>query len=387
MRNAGDGRHLTDVMHRVGKEVAADHTNSVDRNARFPTESFDALKSEKLLSAYVPKEFGGMGLGIGEIADACFVLGQYCASTAMIYAMHQIQVACIVHHGQESDYFRDYLKTLVDQQLLIASATSEVGTGGDLRSSVCGIEVADGKFSLEKQAPVISYGEAADDILVTSRRAPDAPASDQVITLVRSGEYELDPFTTWDTLGFRGTCSIGFKVKATGAEEQIVPTPFADIASATMLPVSHLVWTSLWSGLATDAVNLAREFVRGAARKNPDQQSPAALRLAEVMSDLQMMRANVRTSVADYEQRLVDPDALGGFGFAIAMNNLKIASSQVVVSIVNQAMLVCGINGYKNDSKFSLSRHLRDAHGAALMINNDRILGANASMLLVHKDD
>ena len=44
-------------------------------------------------------------------------------------------------------------------------------------------------------------------------------------------------------------------------------------------------------------------------------------------------------------------------------------------------MLICGIAGYRNDSKFSLARHLRDAYGAALMVNNDRILKLNATML------
>jgi acyl-CoA dehydrogenase len=34
-----------------------------------------------------------------------------------------------------------------------------------------------------------------------------------------------------------------------------------------------------------------------------------------------------------------------------------------------------------------MGRLLRDAHGAALMVNNDRIIGNNAQMLLVSKDD
>ena len=82
-----------------------------------------------------------------------------------------------------------------------------------------------------------------------------------------------------------------------------------------------------------------------------------------------------------------DPDALSSMGFALRMNNLKISVSQLAVDIVGRALGVCGISGYRNDSKFSLGRHLRDAHGAALMVANDRIYGANASILLVHKDD
>ena len=42
--------------------------------------------------------------------------------------------------------------------------------------------------------------------------------------------------------------------------------------------------------------------------------------------------------------------------------------------------------GYRNDSPYSLGRLLRDAYGAALMVNNDRILKLNATMLLVHKE-
>jgi acyl-CoA dehydrogenase len=49
-------------------------------------------------------------------------------------------------------------------------------------------------------------------------------------------------------------------------------------------------------------------------------------------------------------------------------------------------MLICGISGYRNDSKYSLARHLRDAYGAALMVNNDRITKLNATMLMVHKE-
>ncbi len=36
----------------------------------------------------------------------------------MIYAMHAIQVGCVVHHAQESGYFRQYLRQLVEEQRL-----------------------------------------------------------------------------------------------------------------------------------------------------------------------------------------------------------------------------------------------------------------------------
>jgi acyl-CoA dehydrogenase len=74
-------------------------------------------------------------------------------------------------------------------------------------------------------------------------------------------------------------------------------------------------------------------------------------------------------------------------GFAIRMNALKTSASDAVVDLVGRAMTITGMAGYRNDGEFSLARQLRDATGAALMVNNDRILGANAQMLLIHKGD
>ena len=329
-----------------------------------------------------------MGLNILQIAKICEALGQYCGSSAMIYAMHQIQVACVVHHAQTSAYFQDYLRELVEKQRLMASATTEMGVGGDLRSSICAVEVAGQIFRLTKKAPVISYGEAADDILVTCRKSTESPASEQVHVLVRRGDFTAEPLSTWDTLGFRGTCSFGFTVTAHGDAAQILPTPFADILAQTMHPYSHIVWASLWTGIAIDAVNQARAFVRTEARKTPGETPLNAIRLAEVDRVLQEMRHNVAAFTQEYHQLLLQgkPEAFHGFGFSIRTNNLKLSCSQRIVDIVGRSMLICGINGYRNDSKYSLSRHLRDAYGAALMVNNDRIMKHNATMLMVHKD-
>ena len=63
-----DFERLLQQVHALGKEVLSTHAAEVDRDARFPGESIDALRKAKLLSAYVPKEYGGMGLNILQIA-------------------------------------------------------------------------------------------------------------------------------------------------------------------------------------------------------------------------------------------------------------------------------------------------------------------------------
>ena len=75
------------------------HAASVDRESRFPAEAIAAARAERLLGVAVPRELGGEGASIADVVDICYTLGRACASTAMIYAMHQTKVACITRHG------------------------------------------------------------------------------------------------------------------------------------------------------------------------------------------------------------------------------------------------------------------------------------------------
>ncbi|MDQ1709719.1 MAG: acyl-CoA dehydrogenase [Frankiaceae bacterium] len=153
-----------------------------------------------------------------------------------------------------------------------------------------------------------------------------------------------------------------------------------------MLPTAHVLWGSVWLGLASSAVDIARKFVRSAARKQPGVVPPSALRLAELMTVQQQLAETVHGAIRRYADSLDDPDELSSLGFAISMNSLKVIASTLVVDIVSRALLICGIVAYAANTPYSLGRHIRDAHGAALMVNNDRILANTSQMLLVHKD-
>jgi acyl-CoA dehydrogenase len=381
---AGD---LLEVASQIGYEVAAPAADAVDREARFPHEAITALRGEGMLGALVPEELGGGGATIAEVGAVCEVLGRSCASTAMIYAMHQIEVACLVRHGLPAPFFRDYLADLAERQYLIASATSEAGVGGDLCRSICAVQREGTRFRIKKCASVISYGEEADDILLTARRDPDAAPGDQVLVLVRKNDSSLTPTGEWNTLGMRGTRSLSFTLEAAGSLEQVLPVPFAEVASQTMLPTSHVLWTSLWLGLTTAAVGRARAFLRAEACRSVGSVPSGALRLAETVADLESMRATVHGGRADFQRNLNDPETLAGIGFTIRMNNLKTVAARMAPEIVSRALGVCGVSGYRCDSPYSVGRHLRDAHSAALMISNDCFLAANAAMLLVHQED
>jgi acyl-CoA dehydrogenase len=378
------------AIRKIAAEVAAPHAADVDARSRFPRETLEALKAAGFLSAPVPRELGGGGCGVRELTALCSALARACGSSAMVLAMHYVQVACIVRHAAESPFFQRYLKDLIEQQYLLASMTSENGTFGETRTSLCALERKNGRFRLEKDATTGSYCEHADAILVTCRRAADAPGTDQVLVLVRKGDYTLTQSSSWDAMGMRGTCSPGFRLSSGGPEAQVIPGSFADSCAQTMVPYSHILWSSLWWGIAADAVSRASEFVRAAARRNPGTVPPSAMRLAEVSARLQTMRHTWLALAAEFDELAKrgprGMQELLSIGWALKLNNLKIAASQAAPQIVHEALQITGILGYKNDSPFSLGRQYRDVLSAALMISNDRIASKNASMLLIFKD-
>lgn len=384
--NVGTGNSLSQRAARVAA-IAGQHADAVDRESRFPREAIDAMKAEGLLGMQVSTELGGESAETDQIAEVCCILGQSCAASAMIFAMHHIKLSSLVEHGQSIEWHRQFMRRVASEQLLLASATTEGGIGGDLRNSICAVEVEGDVCTLEKNATVISYGTYANAILITSRSHKDAVSSDQVMTVFLKDQYTLEKTNEWDTLGMRGTCSEGFVFRGQGDKVQILPHPFAEIAAQSMLAQSHLLWSSLWYGIAVDAVNRAQAFVRAAARRTPGVTHPGALRVAEASNMLQMLKSEIIACLKTYREAKRDADKLASMGFAIAMNNLKVAASQTILQIINHAMLVCGIMGYKNGTPFSLGRHLRDAHSAQLMISNERILANTATMLLIHKQN
>ncbi len=375
---------------RTSLDVAGAQAGDVDQRGRFPSEAVDALRAAGALGWAVPLEYGGAGAAIDVLSQATFELSRRCSAAGMVFAMHQIQVASIARHMGGSAWFADYLRRVAAEQRLIASATSEVGVGGDLRRSIAAVlpDDAGGFVRFEKKASAMSYGAHADDLLTSLRRGPSAEPGDQVLVLTHFSEMEVEQTGEWDTLGMRGTCSPGFTVKARCRAEQILPDPFGAIAAETMAPYSHILWAHVWLGIATEAFSRAQSFVRAQARQKPGTTPPAALRLSELSARMAQFRALVQTATEEYA-RLADRDdgrELSTVGYTARINNLKIAASEAAAEACQGALRICGFAGYSNCGPYSVTRQLRDATSAALMIANDRLLATNAALLTVYRE-
>jgi acyl-CoA dehydrogenase len=363
--------------------IAANNAIEVDATSRFPAEACAALKEQQLLGVMVSRDLGGEGASIADVADVCYQLGQACSSTSMIYAMHQIKVACVTRHMRDNAVLGNTMRRLAAEQLLLASSTTEGQAGGNVRSSEAPVEHVDGGIQLERKASVISYGAYADGIVTTARRSADAPGSDQVLVAFLKSDYTLTRLQGWNTLGMRGTCSEGYTLKAHGQPGQILPDPYEIIHAQTMVPFAHLLWGSVWTGIAASATARAQAFIRQAMRSSNGQLPPGAPQFTQALKTLRTLRGMLATSLRTYERHMNDPKALASMDFQSVITLTKVEASELAVSTVMSAMRACGLSGYRADGDFTLGRHLRDVLSSPIMINNDRILANLASSSLM----
>jgi acyl-CoA dehydrogenase len=359
---------------RIADEVAAPASAEVDRDARFPHEALAALREAGLLHAALPAEVGGGGLDLREISELTQRLARGCGATSMVFAMHQAQIAsvaaCLDAGG---DAAAQLARRITGDDALVASVTSEVGIGGDVRRSNAAVEPgAGGTFSLEKRSPTISYAEHAEAYLVTARRTPDSAPDDQVAVLLWRDAVVLERTGTWDAMGMRGTVSPGYRIASTFPAERVLPLPFGDIAARAMVPWSHVLWASCWYGLALEAFLRARRMVR-------KRDAGADPRLAEAGLGLSALRAGISEAI-DGTVPASGPMAITAL---TRLNDLKVASSRTAVDVATLCLEITGMAGYQERNPVSVARILRDLYSARLMIGNERILASNAELALV----
>ncbi len=153
-----------------------------------------------------------------------------------------------------------------------------------------------------------------------------------------------------------------------------MPEPYERIHSQTMVPFAHLLWGSVWAGIAAVAAGKAQAFIRNAVRQSNGTLPPGAAHFTQAVSSLRTLRGVLAAALRNYEAVMADEKAIASLEFQSMITLTKVQASELAAATVMSSLRACGLSGYRNDTEFSIGRHLRDVLSAPLMINNDRIL-------------
>lgn len=370
--------------------VLREHAAAVDRSATFPDTAMAALRKSGLLGLLVPTEYGGMGGGIADLVEIAQRLASGCLSTAMVWAMHCQQTDALVRFASPA-LARQILPRVAEGALYIASVTTEPGKGGDLLSGVAPVRATHEGLWIDRDAPVVTGGQHADGFLITMRASEEA--ADSRVSLVYADRDQLEVVTRvdWDTLGMRGTESVGLHLTGEVPACQVVGEPggFRTIALDSMAPLGHLTWAACWLGAARGALGELVALVRSPDRpRGIDVRSDlVAERLGRSRMDLELVGAylhRIRDEVVSL-RRVRRP--LDGPVPQIHLNTLKVTAAELTFSAVDRMVQLAGLTaGYRRDTHIPLERHFRDLRSASLNYSNDRLLTATGALTLMDRE-
>ncbi|MGR8949686.1 MAG: acyl-CoA dehydrogenase family protein, partial [Gammaproteobacteria bacterium] len=189
----------------------AAHAGKHDREASAPTENYQAIRDAGLFGLLVPKDLGGMGVGLLGHTLAMEELAQGCAATAMSFNMHCVAAYTMTAAGAFSEgvskRVADYI---VKERKLMSNLISEAGTTNLLystRASSTQATRVDGGYLLNGRKAFASMISSADSALICVHpEHVDNPES-VILVVVPTDADGLTIEPVWDTLGMRGTCS------------------------------------------------------------------------------------------------------------------------------------------------------------------------------------
>ncbi|NLE79298.1 MAG: acyl-CoA/acyl-ACP dehydrogenase [Rhodococcus sp.] len=354
--SAGAATRMPEVLRVVDgvAAIAADCAGEVDAHSRFPHEAVAAMREGQLLTCGFPGFRGGYGLSLHEIAAVVRMLSSRCAATGMIFAMHQTLALTLVRHAEGPD-LEAFLGEMLENQYLLAAATTESTNGAGV------IDAQAGFVGLTKHARMIAYAEYCDAILATATPSQDASPEAQVLAVCRRSNLTLERTESWEVMGLRGVNSPSYVVRATTVPRLILSEPYPTIFVETIRPIAFVLWAAVCLGIADAAVEKALRYVADEGSSVRPARNESQLRLPDVLAQRDMFASIVDRAAESWDT-----------------NQLEMVASQFAVDIVASALAVCGMDGYRSTGAYTIERHLRDAHGAALLLNSYRAVADSA---------
>ena len=323
----------------------------------------------------MPEALGGEGAS-RPTSRHLLSVAQGCGSAGLIYAMHQVKVACIAPYTDGDATLEAILRRLAQTSCCSPPRPPKGWPAPTFararRQSRCG-------RAKSARAPGHMHivWRRCRRIVTTARRSDDAAPSDQVLAVFLKSSYTLEPSHSWDTLGMRGTCS-EVHLRAMGVADNIV----ADALRAHPRPNDGAERPSVlgrgWAGIAAAAVSRAQAFIRSASRHARGQHPAGRGHLTTATASLHTCRVAPRAA-REYERGDRRCRCAAILDFQTMITLTKVEASELARGDGDACAARMRVGRLPQRQRIQHARHLRDVLSSPIMIHNDRILASLVS--------
>jgi len=359
------------VAKKVATEVLSKNAIATDEKGAFPTDSIKALRESGLLGLTVPTANGGMGLGKAQASQVLTILGEQCASSAMIYLMHLSAVDAVItapatgafHGGRRNAV----LASCASGKSLLTLAFSEVGSRSHFWAPLTTCVKSGEQFVLNGKKSFATSANNADGYIVSSLGTSGKGVN---CFFVDRGTKGFAGSGTFTGLGMRGNDSGPMEVKDCHVSGKDLITGDGEGFGYMLgiLPMFLSGNAAVSVGImkaATDATTKHLQKSKFEHLPGPEKDKPQGL------MDLLNLRArlaemNITTAVADaFVEKASGKIDKGEADAFLAAMQVKAHCAEAAIKVTDLAMRTCG--GAAFNKSIGLERNFRDSRAAAVM--------------------
>jgi alkylation response protein AidB-like acyl-CoA dehydrogenase len=373
-------RDLLALAATLGRERFAPRAARWDREASFPFDNYDDLRTAGLLGICVPKDHGGFGADFLTYVMVAAELGRHCGSTALSYNMHvcstlwsgAIADALEMTSAQRADHERIravHFARIVREGKIYSQPFSEGGAAaaGKAPWGTRAIKVAGGYQVLGKKI-FASLSGAADyyGVLCTLERDDGEAGTlrDSLYLAVPADAPGVAVSGEWDPLGMRGTVSrtLTFDKVFVPEEARLMPEGLY-FQAAARYPHMFATLSPTYMGIAQAAYDFTVAYLRGEVPGTPPVKrrmySTKQLAVAQMRVMLEQTRALFLQTAREAR---VDPDKDARMRLYAAHHTIMENAN----ALCALAIRTCG--GQSMLKSLPLERLYRDSRCGSLML-------------------
>ena len=349
-----DHRALREAVREVCTAKVAPHAAEVDAAARFPQESYEALRAADLHAPHIPEDYGGPGADALATALVVEEVARACASSSLIPAVNKLGTLPLLL-AASADLKTRYLTPVAAGEAMFSYALSEREAGSDT-ASMRTRAVRDGDaWILRGQKSWITNAGVSSFYTVLAVTDPDAGTDGVSAFVVEATDAGVSFGAPERKLGIRGspTREVLFDHVRIPADRLIGAQGQGLRLALETLDHSRVTIGAQAVGIAQGALDYALGYVKERRQfgKAIAEFQGIAFMLADMGMKLEAARQLVYAAAARSERGDAD---LPFFGAAA-----KCFASDVAMEITTDAVQLLGGYGYVSDHP--VERMMRDA--------------------------
>ncbi|MCX7821885.1 MAG: acyl-CoA dehydrogenase family protein [Syntrophobacterales bacterium] len=349
-------RLLQEIAYEIVKERIRPVRAELDEKEEFPWAIMRDLAQSDLFGIWIPKEYGGLGMGILENCLVVEQLARGCIGIATTFAASGLGAYPIVLFGSD-ELKRKYLPPIARGEKLAAFALTEPGAGSDVSAiRTRAVRVGD-EYILNGTKQWITNGGEADIYSVFAITDPSKGPRGASCFVVEKGDPGFFFGKKEKKLGIRtsATRELVFNDCRIPRSRLIGKEGLGFIIAMKTFDKSRPGIGALGVGLAQEALDISVEYARKRIQFGKPIISFQVIqhKIADMAMKIEAARALIYSAARYLDTKADAPDA----SKIAAM--CKVFASDVAVQVALEAVQVLGGYGYMRD--YPVEKLLRDS--------------------------